>query len=147
MSDTTKTSESVIHRRRADDWQTLTRKTWTEQDHDEATSKADEICSKVYGLSAILKVCAFAAEARRTLDEIEDALAWRVKVRDDLRAHVNHMTNWQAMTDASGDALQFIAQEMERATDESANLSYRLAGLLSEQGKSTGSADHGRAAA
>ena len=57
------------------------RKTWTDKDHDEATAKADRISMRAYGLAQVLKVCAFAAEARRTLTDIEDALVYRDKAR------------------------------------------------------------------
>lgn len=113
------------------------RKPWTEQDHNEATSKADAASMRVYGLASMLKVCAFAAEARRTLTEIEDRLTWRDKVREDLRVHINHMTNWQEMPDASSEALQYIAQELAQANEEFANLSYRLANRLRD------GSDHG----
>lgn len=144
MTDTTKTGESVIHRRRADDWQTPTRKPWTAEDHDEATTKADQISMKAYGLAQVLKVCAFAAEARRTLTELEFALSYRDKVREDLNNHVHHLTNWAEMRDTSGDALEFIAQEMTAAMEESVNLVYGLAHRLTESAET---AERGRAAA
>lgn len=112
---------------------TTTRKPWTEQDHDEATSKADALSMKVYGLAQVLKVCAFAAEARRTLTDIEDRLTWHDKTRESLRNNVHDMTNWQELRDTSCDALEFIAGEMSKAMEESVNLTYGLASRLRER--------------
>lgn len=112
---------------------TSTRKPWTAEDHDEATTKADQISMKAYGLAQVLKVCAFAAEARRTLTELEFALSYRDKVREDLSNHVHHLTNWAEMRDTSGDALEFIAQEMSAAMEEGVNLVYGLAHRLTDQ--------------
>ena len=109
-----------------------TRKTWTEQDHDEATSKADDLGLKLYGLTQVAKLAAFAVEARKALSSLEDAFEHRPKVRDDLRAHA-HLTAWQEMPDASSEALQYIAQELEQANEEFTSLSYRLANRLREQ--------------
>lgn len=110
---------------------TSPRKTWTAEDHDEATSKADALSMRVYGLASMLKVAAFAAEARKALVSLEAAFEHRPKVRDDLHNHA-HLANWSEMPDASSDALQFIAQELVQANEEFANLSYRLATRLRE---------------
>ena len=42
-----------------------TRKTWTAEEHDEATSKADDLSMKLYGLTQVVKLAAFAAETRK----------------------------------------------------------------------------------
>ena len=125
-----------------------TRKTWTDKDHDEATAKADKISMRAYGLAQVLKVCAFAAEARRTLTDIEDALVYRDKAREDLRNHVHAMTNWAELRDTSGDALEFVAQEMAAAMEESVDLIYGLASQLRDH-EQAGSKpqEEGRAAA
>lgn len=127
---------------------TSTRKPWTAEDHDEATTKADKISMKAYGLAQVLKVCAFAAEARRTLTELEFALSHRDKVREDLNNHVRHLTNWAEMRDTSGDALEFIAQEMSAAMEEGVNLVYELARRLTDQEQASSKPQaQGRAAA
>lgn len=110
---------------------TSPRKPWTEQDHDEATSKADDLGMKLYGLTQVVKLAAFAAEARKALVSLDAAFEHRPKVRDDLHNHA-HLANWSEMPDASSDALQFIAQELEQANEEFTNLSYRLATRLRE---------------
>jgi len=53
-------------------------------------------------------------------------------VRDDLRNHA-HLGNWGEMPDASADALQFIAQEMAAAMEQSVDLVYGLASQLRDQ--------------
>ena len=91
-----------------------------------ARNRADELSGRLNGAFNLLRLAAFAAEARRTLDEIELALSYRDKVREDLRAHVSHMTNWQDMPDASAEALQFIAQMVEQTQGEFTELAYQL---------------------
>lgn len=111
---------------------TATRKTWTEQDYDAAISKADDLGMKLYGLTQVVKLAAFAAEARKALSSLEDAFEHRPKVRDDLRAHA-YLTDWQEMPDTSSEALQYIVQELEQANEEFTDQSYRLANRLREQ--------------
>ena len=106
-----------------------TRKTWTA---DEATDKADDMSMKAYGLASMLKLAAFAAEARKALVSLEAAFEHRPKVRDDLRAHA-YLSDWEMMPDASADALQFIAQEMAAAMEQSVDLVYGLASQLRDQ--------------
>ena len=105
------------------------RKTWT---YDEATDKADDMGMKVYGLASMLKLAAFAAEARKALVSLEAAFEHRPKVRDDLHNHA-YLSDWQEMPDASADALQFIAQEMVAAMEQSVDLAYDLAVQLRER--------------
>lgn len=105
------------------------RKTWT---YDEATDKADDMGMKVYGLASMLKLAAFAAEARKALVSLEAALEHRPKVRDDLHNHA-YLSDWQEMPDASSEALQHIAQELEQANEEFTGLAYDLAVQLRER--------------
>ena len=109
-----------------------TSKTWTAEDHDEATSKADALSMRVYGLASMLKVAAFAAEARKALVSLEAAFEHRPKVRDDLHDHA-HLANWSEMPDASSDALQYIAQEFEQVMEQNVEMIYGLAGHLRER--------------
>jgi hypothetical protein len=120
-----------------------TRKTWTPEDYEQATNKADDLGMKLYGLAQVVRLAAFAAEARRTLTGIEGALEWREDVRTDLRDHIHQMTGWQDMPDTAGDALQFIASELDQAHEDFTALSYRLANRLREQSEQVHS-DGGR---
>ena len=43
------------------------------------------------------------------------------------------MTNWAELRDTSGDALEFVAQEMAAAMEESVDLIYGLANQLHKQ--------------
>lgn len=123
MSDTTKTAENVANRRRADDWKA--RQPWTDAEHEAATDAADQLGMKLYGLTQVVKLAAFAAECRKALVSIEDALEHRPKVKEDLRNHA-HMTNWMETPDPTGEALAAAAIEMERASGDFADLVYKL---------------------
>lgn len=106
------------------------RQPWTEQEHDEVTTNADNLHCKAWGLAQVVKLAAFAAEARRTLTGIEDALTHRPKVRDDLRNHVFQMAAWSEMHDPTGDALTYVAGEMEVIAGSLCNLTYSMASRL-----------------
>lgn len=134
MSDTSKTPENVANRRRADDWKA--RQPWTDQEHEAATDTADELAMKLYGLTQVVKLAAFAAECRKALTSIEDALEYRPKVKEDLRNHA-HMVAWMETPDPTGDALTYVADEMERASSGFSGLAYKLSYRLkaSERGE------------
>ena len=104
----------------------------TDDEHSAVTSKADALSLRVYGLASMLKVAAFAAEARKALVSLEAAFEHRPKVRDDLHNHA-HLANWSEMPDASSDALQFIAQEFELVMEQNAEMIYGLADHLLER--------------
>lgn len=130
MSDaTTKTAENVANRRRSTDWKA--RQPWTDQEHEAATDAADKLGLKLYGLTQVVKLAAFAAECRKALVGIEEALEHRPKVKEDLRNHV-HMTAWMEMPDPTGEALAAAAIEMESANHELSDLVYKLSYRLKE---------------
>lgn len=107
-------------------------KPMTDDERSAVTSKADALSMRVYGLASVLKVFAFAAEARKALVSLEAAFEHRPKVRDDLHNHA-YLANWSEMPDASSDALQFIAQEFEQVMEQSVEMIYGLADHLRER--------------
>ena len=145
MTDTTKNPENVVQRRRASDWKP--RQPWTDQEHDAVTDASDEQCLRLYGLSKLVELAAFAGEARRALTSLDAAFEYRPKVRDDLRAHA-HLLEWADMPDVTGEALQFLAGEMRQAGDELNEMVYKLANRLrdGEQSASGKPQAQGRAA-
>ncbi len=133
MSDTTKTAENVANRRRADDWKA--RQPWTDAEHDSATDAIEAHSLRLHGLSKLVELAAFAGEARRALVSLDAAFEHRPKVRDDLRAHA-HLLEWAEMSDVTGEALAFIADEMRKANDALHDAAYRLANRLKENEQS-----------
>ncbi len=112
-------------------------KPMTDDEHSAVTSKADALSMRIYGLASVLKVFAFAAEARKALSSLEAAFEHRPKVRDDLHNHA-HLANWSEMPDASSDALQFVAQEFEQVMELNVEMIYGLANRLRDQSAGSG---------
>ena len=126
-------ADNITQRRRADDWKA--RQPWTEQEHDAATDASDKQCLRLYGLSKMVELAAFAGEARRALVSLDAAFEHRPKVRDDLRAHA-YLVEWAEMPDATGEAFQFLAGEMRQASDELNEMVYKLANRLRDNEQS-----------
>jgi len=102
---------------------------WTEQDHAAAADAIDCHSLRLYGLAKVIELAAFAGEARRALVSLDAALEHRPKVRDDLHAHAS-LLEWHEMPDVSGEALRFIASEVQRANDELHDAAHRLLNRL-----------------
>lgn len=75
-------------------------------------SAADELSLRLYHFEQILKHAAFAAEARRTLSEINNATAFDPETENKLGERVENMNNWMEMEDTTGEVLQFVAREI-----------------------------------
>lgn len=118
----------VISRRRASDW----RPTVTERERTAATTSADCLLAKVHENTQVLRLAAFAAEARRTLSAIEDALVYRPEMRAELRDSVSGMTEWAELEDTSAEVLRHTADELRAAAAGLAGLVHDLAGRLVE---------------
>ncbi|MBH1957541.1 MAG: hypothetical protein I8H70_02485 [Burkholderiales bacterium] len=93
-------------------------KTTTTETQNRLFSEADDLSFKLGGLLNIVKLAAFATEARRTLNSF-DALA-RVlpEVEDNILKFVSSPTHWKHMDDNAGEVLEHIANELESTRDE-----------------------------
>lgn len=125
---TTPEANTVIQRRRATDWKA--RQPWTDQEHRATTEAADELSLKLYHLAQIVRMAAFAAEARRTLEGIGDAMMHRPEMRETLNDAVPAMGNWNELPDPTSEVLGYIASEMDAAAAGLTGLAYDLANRL-----------------
>jgi hypothetical protein len=79
---------------------------------DAATARADALSMKLYNLTEIVKLAAFAAEARRTLTGIESVMHYRPEMREAITTSVSASSNWSDLPDNTGDVLNYVAGEM-----------------------------------
>ena len=83
---------------------------------DAATDKADDLSSRLNQLTEIVKLAAFAADARRTLVAIQEATHYRPdmqKVIDNVPlAH-----NWLTHECNVGEVLSYVADQLEEVND------------------------------
>lgn len=83
-----------------------------------ATAKSGEISSTLYHLTAIVRLAAFAAEARRTLTGIEDALHYREEMQEVIRGSVLKSAQWATLEDSTGQVLDYVACQLEKVADD-----------------------------
>lgn len=118
----------VIPRRRASDWSAL-----TQADRDyiaETELSADRLLARIYENTQVVKLAAFASEARRTLTAIEDTMVYRDEIREELRDNIVGMTEWAEMEDTAAEVLRYTADELRTAAAGLAGLVHDLAGRL-----------------
>lgn len=85
---------------------------------DAATSKANALSMQMYNLIGIVKLAAFAAEARRTLDGIRDVTDYRVDVNQAIADSVSAMGDWRERDDNAGEVLDYVARQLEEVRSE-----------------------------
>ena len=66
----------------------------------------------LYRIGNILKLAAFAAEARRTLDAVDGAIPYFKDAEKHLHETVTAWRNWTVMEDTVGDVLNDVAREV-----------------------------------
>lgn len=94
---------------------------------DAAISKVNDLSLKLYQLTEIVKLAAFSAEARRTLEGIENAKAFHPGMEKAIAGAVQSANNWLEMEDATGNVLVYIARELAEINDEFTQNPYDLA--------------------
>ena len=85
---------------------------------DAATSKADALSMQMYHLIGVVKLAAFAAEARRTLDGIRDLTDCHVEVKQAIDGSVSAMSDWRERDDNAGEVLDYVARQLDEVRSE-----------------------------
>ena len=98
------------------------------------TTTADVLSLKLYNLTEIVKLAAFAAEARRTLSGIQDVMHYRPEMREAITNNVNSSANWSEMSDNTGDVLHYVANELQDVNSEFTGAVYALARAVKKGG-------------
>lgn len=83
-----------------------------------ATAQAVEISMMLSDLTAMVKLAAFATEARRTLAEIDNALHFRPEIQKVVHDSVSNSAQWSALEDNTGDVLSYVARQLEKVNDD-----------------------------
>ncbi len=92
-----------------------------------AIAQADEISLKLCNLTEIVKLAAFAAEARRTLEEIKNVMHYRPEMQKVIKDGVLNASNWSELEDNTGDVLGYVARQLEKVNDDFTQNLYGLA--------------------
>lgn len=85
---------------------------------------ADELSLRLYCFEQVLKQAAFAAEARRTLSEINNAIAFDPETENKLSERVEALGQWMEMEDTAGEVLRFVSCEIDIINQAFVNIIY-----------------------
>ncbi|MDB5745095.1 MAG: hypothetical protein JWR68_3410 [Polaromonas sp.] len=107
---------------------------------DAATSRADDLSLKLYNLTEIVKLAAFASEARRTLKGIDSVMKHHPEMRADVTSSVDTSNNWLVMEDTTSTVLSYMARELEAVNSDFTQTMYDLANAASATAKNGGAA-------
>ena len=91
------------------------------------TAKADELSLRFHHLKNVACLAAFAAEARRILDGMEDALRYRPDLREIIDNSIDTPDNWMHQPDVSGDVLEWLSMQMNDLNIEMTEAMYAMA--------------------
>ena len=84
----------------------------------------------LHRLTNIVKLAAFASEARRTLTGIDDALIYQTEERQVIDKRVRASSNWAEIDDAVGEVLQDVAAQLGALNEAMSNRPFELQKLL-----------------
>lgn len=74
--------------------------------------------SELYELRNIVGLCAFAAEARRVLQRIDDVTHLDTGLDTKLKGLIHARSNWSEFYDCTGDVLKDVQQRMNVLLDD-----------------------------
>lgn len=94
---------------------------------DAAIEGCNTISLQLKNLTAIVKLAAFAAEARRTLSEIQDLARHLPDLKTTLKDEISNPNSWAGLEDNTSDVLDYVARQMEKINGEFTENLYCLA--------------------
>ena len=80
---------------------------------DAATDKADDLSLQLNHLTELVKLAAFAAEARRVLSGIHDVANCQPELQKAIMKAVPASNTWQGMADTFGEVLSQVARQLD----------------------------------
>jgi|GEM_PF-6787433 len=95
-----------------------------------AKDKGEVLFSKLYNLTEIVKLAAFASESKRVLEGIRNASEYRPEMQKAIRDNVTAWNNWSEMDDATSSVLAYAVIEMEAVNDQYLETVYDVANVL-----------------
>ena len=96
---------------------------------DAATDKADDLSLQLNRLTDLVKLAAFAVEARRVLGEIHEAKSRQPELDKANMKAVPASNSWLTMDDNAGEILSYVAVQLEKVNDGFTDNMYSLSRL------------------
>lgn len=78
-----------------------------------AQRSADDLSLKLFQITEIVKLAAFAAESRRVLEGIRNVAHYRPEMQKVIEDSSKCPNTWTEMDDSTGNVLDYIARELE----------------------------------
>jgi hypothetical protein len=86
----------------------------------------DAQAQEVYRLAQVVKLAAFAAEARRTLEAIGNACVLDRQLAEELAQHVDAVNNWGTFDDVSGEVLRGLGSSLEHIAADADRMAMQI---------------------
>ena len=97
----------------------------------DANDKSEALAGKLDTLMGIIKLAAFAAEARRTLTAIYGIAHFIPSMKETISNCAAPANNWSGLQDNTGDVLVYVAMELEDVNKAFTDHAYDLARVSS----------------
>jgi hypothetical protein len=111
-----------------------------------ATRKAEALSSRLDHLTEIVKLAAFAAEARRTLTAVYDVMHFIPNMKEVISNCAAPANQWSSLEDNAGGVLVYVAMELQDVNNDFLEQAYDLARLSSPSEAAQQAAKKGGAA-
>lgn len=93
---------------------------------DHRTDRADALSMRMYHLQNVVHLASFAAETRRALEGIENAMHFRPEMQQAIGEHVKCVNSWMDRKDVAGDVLEWVAMQMDEVNNEMTEYMYEI---------------------
>ena len=93
---------------------------------DAATDKADDLSLRLSHLTDLVKLVAFAAEARRVLRGIHEAANYQPELQKAVMKAVPASNTWRSMKDSTGEVLNHVAHQLDEVNTSFTDSVYSL---------------------
>lgn len=98
------------------------------------TPKTNALSMKLFQLTEIVKLAAFAAEARRTLSRIQEVSDCHPDFKQTMADHVSAMGDWAEREDVAGSVLSYVAEQLEEVNSGFFEVTHGLGQAATEGG-------------
>ena len=107
----------------------------TKQCTDAAIDQAEALSHKLDGLCEIVKLAAFAGEARRALKGIQRVLRGYPGAAEDIIASIDTANEWMTFEDNTSSVLKSVAQALQECNQRNVQAAYDLEGAIQKGGQ------------
>lgn len=99
---------------------------------DAATDKAEDLSLRLSHLTSLVKLAAFATEARRVLSGIHETANYQPELQKAIKNAVPASNTWLGMSDCSGEVLSHVARQLEEVNASFTDSVYSLSRMKQE---------------